>query len=280
MSTSDNTKLRPKLSMFGGAHADEFAPFRTTSLMWISGIALLSVPMLTLVDVSVGRWFARVKLPREIDELLDLTSFFSHGMGIFLILLCILLMAPRSRRYISRLAVLAMGAGAVATIVKMFVLRERPGTFNLELASYDIAWRWVFDWSLDRVAAFDSSTRAFPSGNMATATAFAVGLWAVLPRGRWIFSIFLVGVMLQRMFSGAHYLSDVCGGAAFGLSWAYVCFHPKFLGGIFDRMESERKPKSPRSHDCEMGELIGPVENSLGERSTQADSADEDRTAA
>ncbi|TWU44855.1 PAP2 superfamily protein [Novipirellula aureliae] len=236
------TKLRPKISMFGGSHADEFAPFRTTSLMWISGIALMSVPMLTLVDVPVGRWFDRTELPREITDFLTLTSFFPHGLGIFLILLTILVMAPRSRRYISRLAVLALGAGAVATIVKMFVLRERPGNINLDIASYDVAWRWVFDWSLDRVAAFDSSTRAFPSGNMTTATAFTVGLWAVLPRGRIIYSIFLVGVLLKQMFVGAHFLSDVCGGAAFGLCWAYICFHPKLLGGLFDRMESERRP--------------------------------------
>ncbi|TWU42526.1 phosphatase PAP2 family protein [Novipirellula artificiosorum] len=248
MRNRDHSKLRPKLSMFGGADADELAPFRTTSLVWIAGIALLSVPMLTLVDVPVGRWFANTHLSREVGDLLNLTSFFSHGTGIFLILLCILLMAPRSRRYISRLAVLAMGAGAVATLVKMFVLRERPGCMNLDIASYDVAWRWVFDWTLDRVAAFDSSTRAFPSGNMATATAFAVGLWAVLPRGRVLFAIFLVGVMLQRMFSGAHYLSDVCGGAAFGLSWAYVCFHPKLLGSLFDRMESERRVRKPEIH--------------------------------
>ncbi|TWU17116.1 PAP2 superfamily protein [Novipirellula galeiformis] len=240
-----HAKMRSKLSMFGGADADELAPFRTTSLMWMSGIALLIVPMLTLVDIPVGRWLAENQPSKEVASLLELTGYFSHATGIFLILLCILLMAPRRRRYVTRLAVLAMGAGAVSTLAKGFVLRERPSRINLDIATYDKAWHWVFDWSLDQVANFDAGTRAFPSSNMAVAAAFAIGLAAVLPRGRWVFAIMLLGTMIQRIYSGAHFISDVFGGAAFGLIWAYVCFHPKLLGSLFDRMESERRPRRP-----------------------------------
>ncbi len=245
MSHRDYAKSRSKLSMFGGADADELAPFRTTSLMWMSGISLLIVPMLTLIDVPVGRWLAIHRPSKEVASLFELAGYFSHATGVFLILLCILLMAPRRRRYVPRLAVLAMGAGAVSTLAKMFVLRERPSRINLDIATYDKAWHWVFDWSLDQVATFDAGTRAFPSSNMAVAAAFAIGLAAVLPRGRWVFAMMLLGTMLHRMYSGAHFISDVFGGAAFGLIWGYVCFHPKLLGSLFDRMESERRPKRP-----------------------------------
>ena len=219
--------------------------------MWISGISLLIVPLATLVDVPVGRWFDHLDVSREVASVLELSSYFSHGTGIFLILLCILLMAPRRRRYVPRLATLAMGAGAVATIAKMFVLRPRPTTTNLDIATYDLAWRWAFDWSLDHVATFDASTRAFPSGNMATATALAVGLWAVLPRGRFLFVFLVLCTMIHRMYSGAHFLSDVFGGAAFGFIWGYVCFHPRLLGSTFDRMESERRPRKEYREESE-----------------------------
>ncbi len=264
---------RPKLSMFGGADADDLAPFRTTSLMWMSGIALLTVPMLTLIDVMVGRWLVTHKPSREMAGVLELMGNFSQGPGIIFILVCILLMAPRRRRYLPRLAVLAMGAGAVAQIAKMFVLREKPSSVNLEFATSDKAWHWMFDWSLDQVAQYDSATRAFPSSNMAVAMAFAVGLWAVLPRGRLIFATLLIGTMLQRIYSGAHFLSDVFGGVAFGLIWAYICFHPKLLGSLFDRMESERRRRPPSTE-------LPPMEKVSNSDSSPSKSDSEDRAAA
>jgi membrane-associated phospholipid phosphatase len=141
------------------------------------------------------------------------------------------------------LAALAIGAGAVATLAKMFVLRPRPTGLNLDVASIDSAWLWAFDWSLSQVAAFDASTRAFPSGNMATATALTVGLWMVLPKGRLLFATICAGTVMQRMVCGAHFPSDILGGAAFGLLWAYTCYHPKLLGNLFDKMQPEFEPK-------------------------------------
>jgi membrane-associated phospholipid phosphatase len=132
-----------------------------------------------------------------------------------------------------------MGGGAVATLAKMFVLRPRPNGLNLQGGAYDHAWLWVFDWELDQVATFDAGTRAFPSGSIATAIAFTVGLWLVFPRGRWLFAALCFGAFLQRLYSGSHFLSDLIGGAAFGLIWAYACFHPRLLGRVFDEMETD-----------------------------------------
>ena len=213
--------------------------YHPSTLMWLAGIAMLFVPMVILIDVAVARWFATDPLPREVGSMLDLMLFFSHGTGIFLILVCILMLAPRCRWHVPRLTVLAMGAGAVATIAKMFVLRPRPNVLNLDVATYDFAMLWAFDWELEQVATFTASTRAFPSGSTATATAFAVGLWVVLPRGRWLFAALCMGTFLQRLNCGAHFVSDLFGGTAIGLMWSYICFHPRLLGNIFDKMEPE-----------------------------------------
>lgn len=225
--------------------------FRLTALLWFAGMFLLSVPMITLVDVSVARWFATDPLPREIVNGLELTRIFSHGSGIFWVLVGIFLMAPDRRWHLPRLATLAIGAGAVATLAKMFVLRPRPAGLNLDMASIDSAWLWAFDWSLSQVATFDASTRAFPSGNMATAMALTVGLWWVLPKGRLLFAVICVGTVLQRMACSAHFPSDLFGGAGFGLIWAYACYHPKLLGNLFDKMQPEAEAARRRRRRVE-----------------------------
>ncbi|MGB0597399.1 MAG: phosphatase PAP2 family protein [Rubripirellula sp.] len=215
--------------------------FRLIGLLWMAGICLLMVPVATLVDIPVARWFSHNRLPKEIADSLEISLLYSHGIGIFLIFVSILLLAPRRRWYVPRLVALALGAGAVATLTKTFVLRPRPSTVNLDLVSYDYAWIWSFDWTLSQVATFDASTRSFPSANLATATALTVGLWAVLPRGRWLFTVICVGTMLHRLHSNTQFLSDLFGSAAVGLSWAYVCYHPKLMGSLFERMESDRR---------------------------------------
>ena len=242
--------------------------FRTTSLLWLAGIVLLSVPMVTLVDVSVARWFRQEPLPRELNELLEMTRVISHGGGVFLILLTLGLMSPERRWYIPRLGALAMGAGAISTLAKMFVLRPRPNGLNLNIATYDSAWLWAFDWELKQVATFDASTRAFPSSNMATAIALTVGLWVVIPRGRIVFMLLSFGAFLHCLQCGSHFPSDLVGGAAFGLTWAYACFHPRLLGSIFTQMEPKngQRRRRPNPSDHSEDKNIIPLPIAIQER--------------
>ena len=237
MQADTNPLPTSKLSIFGRQSNDK--AFRTLSLMWLAGIALLLVPMVTLIDVPIARWFAANPLPNNVIVVLELSRVLSHGVGIFLVLVGMMMLAPRRRWQIPRLVALTMGAGAVATLAKMFVLRPRPNGLNLQSTAHESAWLWVFDWELDQVAAFDAGTRAFPSASIATAIAFTVGLWLVLPRGRWLFAGLCFGAFLQRLYCGSHFLSDLIGGAAFGLLWSYACFHPRLLGKVFDEMEPQ-----------------------------------------
>lgn len=243
------TKSQPprKLPMYGRPLREEAARFRMAALLWMAGITFLLVPMATLIDVPIARWFSHDPLPREVGDALDFSRVYAHGSGIFLILVGVILLAPECRWCVPRLATLAMGGGAVATLAKMFVMRPRPNTLNLDAATYDYAWIWSFDWTLSQIANFDASTRAYPSAYLATATALTVGLWVVLPRGRWLFVALCAGTMLQRLYCGAHFLSDLFGSAAVGLAWSYVCYHPSLMGTLFDKMEPERSPRR-RSH--------------------------------
>jgi membrane-associated phospholipid phosphatase len=206
-------------------------------LLWAAVCAFLSVPMATLVDIPVARWFDNSPFPTDFSDALELTRGYAHGSGVFFILLSVFLLSPDRRWSLPRIAAMTCGGGAVATIMKMFVLRPKPSQINLNFANVESAWLWRFDWTLDQVASFDAGTRAFPSGNMATAIALTIGLCMIAPRGRWLFITFCGLTVLQRMHGGSHFFSDVLGGAAAGLIWSYVCLHPKLVGSLFDKME-------------------------------------------
>jgi membrane-associated phospholipid phosphatase len=236
--------------------------------------------MVTLIDVPIARWFAENPLDSEIITLLEFTRVLSHGGGIFFVLLSVLLMAPNRRWFVPRLVALAMGGGAVATLAKMFVLRPRPNALNLRGGAFDSAWLWVFDWEWDHVAAFDADTRAFPSGSIATAVALTVGLWFVLPRGRWLFAGMCFGAFLQRLYLGSHFLSDLIGGAAFGLLWSYACFHPRLLGRVFDEMEPGRKRRSRRKLDSKDDSNEDKDESNEGDKTSQKQVSHEDAPSA
>jgi membrane-associated phospholipid phosphatase len=233
---------------------DAVTLYRPVTLLYMAAMTMMLVPMITLVDVNIASYFRTEPLPAELDSALELSLVLSHGYGVFVILLAILLMAPKRRWHLPRLATLAMGGGAIATIAKMFVLRPRPSNLNLNHAGHDSAWLWAFDWDLSEVASFDAAMRAFPSGHVVTATAMLIGLWVVVPRGRVLFVMIWMGVLINRVNTSSHFASDVCGGVAFGLFWSYVCFHPRLLGTLFDKMGPElgRRTRVDTSHSTKI----------------------------
>jgi len=62
----------------------------------------------------------------------------------------------------------------------------------------------------------NSLQQSFPSAHTATAAALAVVLTSVYFRGVWLFYSVVVLVAMQRVETGAHYVSDVLCGAAIG----------------------------------------------------------------
>jgi membrane-associated phospholipid phosphatase len=222
----------------------EAARFRLGTLLWFAGITLLLVPMATLLDIPIAKWFAQDPLPDWAGWLLEGLLYYAHGTGITCILVGLLFFAPTKRWHIPRLAVLAAGGGAISTLTKMFVLRPRPNSLLLTSANNDHAWIWNFDWTLSHVADFEPSSRAFPSAYLATATALTVGLWTLYPRAKWLFSTLCFGTLMQRLLCGSHFMSDLFGSAAIGLWWSYVCYHPSLMGSLFEKLESDYQSAS------------------------------------
>ena len=253
MNRSNNTASLSTLSRtLPMSHSPDSLTLRVVErpglLLWAAVFAMLTVPLATLIDVPIARWFDSEPFANDFADALELTRGYAHGSGVFFILLSVFLLAPDKRWLLPRIAVMTCGGGAVATIFKMFVLRPKPTQINLDFATVETAWLWRFDWTLDQVATFDAGTRAFPSGNMATAIALTIGLCMVAPRGRWLFLLFCGLTVLQRLHGGSHFFSDVVGGAAAGLIWSFVCLHPRLLGSLFDKME----PESERQRATEL----------------------------
>ena len=52
------------------------------SLLWVAGITLLLVPMATLIDMPIARWFAHEPMPGVIGDALDLSLIYATVWGI------------------------------------------------------------------------------------------------------------------------------------------------------------------------------------------------------
>ena len=105
-------------------------------------------------------------------------------------------------------------------LLKQLIDRSRPRAtdFNLVTSALDT----FGTASLVAGPRGGSDLHSFPSGHSATAAALATVLIWKYPQGRVFFLIVAISACLQRIFSMAHYPSDVCLGAACGILGAAV----------------------------------------------------------
>jgi len=121
----------------------------------------------------------------------------------------------------AHLAVLAYGAGLVANVLKALVGRARPLTRPLE----GHVWQTFVGWLPVMSQDWGYAVQSFPSGHTATAVGLAIGLASLYPHGRWLFASFAVLTALQRIVSGAHFVSDTFVGAAVAFFVAALVAH-------------------------------------------------------
>lgn len=101
-------------------------------------------------------------------------------------------------------------SGIVADIFKVVIGRPRPRLL-----------RDNGDFTGVHPFSFDAHHQSFPSGHTTTIFAVAVALSFFYPRARvWIF-LAAITVAISRVVVGAHYPSDVAGGALVGVLTAY-----------------------------------------------------------
>ncbi len=95
-------------------------------------------------------------------------------------------------------------SGILAQVIKHLVGRSRP-----KLLATDGPFRF-------HPLSFHNVLASFPSGHTTSAFAAAVALGFIVPRWRGAFLAFALVIGLSRILVGAHYPSDVVGGAALG----------------------------------------------------------------
>lgn len=171
---------------------------------------LIAVLVSLAIDLPVADFARTGKQPRWVSELLENAEPFGHGIGTTLIVIAVLVLDPVRRRTPLPLLAGSLGAGMVANLAKLFVIRFRPR--DIEVLPETVWSTFGGMWSLSA----GNSSQSFPSGHTATAVGLAVMLSAYYPRGRWFFTVMAILVGMQRIQCCAHFPSDVFAGAILG----------------------------------------------------------------
>ncbi len=184
------------------------------------------------IDLPLARWWAAGHLPGELRRLVNCSEGFGYSLGVLIILLLVWQLAPRQRRRLPRMALMSLGAGMVASLIKLLVERTRPRAFDLSSGRvWDTFAGWLPGTSVG------SSGQSFPSAHTATAVGLAIALGWAFPKARWTFALVALLVACQRMQERAHFASDVLAGAAIGCFVAALCIRWRGLDPVFDSRE-------------------------------------------
>ncbi|UBV45299.1 phosphatase PAP2 family protein (plasmid) [Deinococcus taeanensis] len=153
----------------------------------------------------------------------------ARGMApIALILVAALYRVKRSRAYF--MAVSLGGVALINLLLKNLFDRPRPTFWTPFLPEPDFS---------------------FPSGHAMFASALATSVIALLWATRWripalvIGTLYVLGMMLSRVYIGVHYPTDVTGGALFSLAWVF---------GLSQILHIHRVPPTSRVSDAAVDE--------------------------
>lgn len=200
---------------------------------------VLVVPSFWL-DRLVARGVTLENLPGDVARMIVWSELFAHGVGVAVIGLVVFVMDRSGRRRLPRILASAYLAGLMANLGKLLVGRLRPSFFDLETPIRESFIGWLPSVFLRGQIDYGYAYQSFPSGHTATAVGLAWGLSYVYPQGRWLFCLFAMMAALQRIATGAHFLSDTVAAAALGCLAAALVSDPRCLGRWFDRIEGHR----------------------------------------
>ncbi|RKR74571.1 phosphatase PAP2 family protein [Frondihabitans australicus] len=160
-------------------------------------------------DRRVGRRInGRPSDPAADRALLAVSTAANNGLLWFSVAAALALTGPRGRRAAARgLASLGLSSGFANLVAKPLVGGPRPS---------------ADDVPPERQLARFPQSASFPSGHTASAIAFASGVAIESPALGLVVAPLAVTVAYSRLHVGAHWLSDVLGGAAIGVTMANV----------------------------------------------------------
>lgn len=192
-------------------------------------LGILALPL----DMPLARKLVRDDALLFLDKALEAVEPFGHAVAVVLLIGGIFVCDVNRRRALPRVLLSALGAGIAADILKLMVSRVRPYDYDLAGGVLD-SFRGLLPGLLGPRAG-----GSFPSAHVATATGLAMALCTLFPRGRWWFAMVTGLVALQRVETGAHFLSDACWGAAVGYTFSLLIFRPGAISAWFDRWEAK-----------------------------------------
>lgn len=190
-------------------------------MMVLACSSLVFVASLWIDNSVITKLDAR-GMPGDLRRIVDLTEIFAHGFGAALTLILICVLAPHLRHRLQALAGCFFMPGMAVQGIKLLVARKRPMAYGSHLpeSSAD-AWFGLFPaWQLGSEYDYQS----FPSAHAATAVAMAIGLSWVCPRGKFVFMGLAILSCIQRVTSGAHWVSDTVFGAMIAVVVCFIIF--------------------------------------------------------
>lgn len=207
---------------------------------WFIPLAPLTLALIIYFDDLQGSSFLFInQLTQHLpDTLWAWLTFLGNGWGVFALSFPLLLLAPR-------MLTAGIFAGAIAAIasstLKGIFNLPRPAGILTEESFYRIGEALLH--------------RAFPSGHTLTAFAIASAFYFSASREKRSLLLFLfvlaASVGLSRNAVGAHWLTDVLGGAGFGI-WCGMI--GAWLANLFP--EKQLSPKKIWAHLIALGGVI------------------------
>ena len=139
-------------------------------------------------------------------------------MGTWVLIGGVYIAHDRNRHRGLALILSALISGALAELFKLIIARERP-VQNCEIVNTWYHFRGLFS------GFHDASNLGFPSSHSAVAFGGCFMLISFLPRTRTLIFLLAFGCGITRLLTGAHYATDVFGGAVLGWCSAALMRH-------------------------------------------------------
>jgi membrane-associated phospholipid phosphatase len=211
--------------------------FPTADQRWrplaLAGVLFAASAVALWLDYPIAKWNFHKHCPAILGKAFQFAEPFGHGLGVVMIAVLVARLDPRRLCTVPRILLTSLGAGAVADMIKLLVVRVRPRYLAVGLSHGDALSGWL------PLTSAGSHGQSFPSGHTAAAMGLAFALSALYPRGKWLFFTLAVFTACQRLDEGSHFPSDVLFGAALGALGAALCLYRGPVARLFASREAE-----------------------------------------
>ena len=221
---------KPILKNATGAVSPGFVRwFLVPAALLLAAVAALNFD-LPLAKRCYGRDY-----PGFVRHILSNAEPFGDAYGLLLIVAGVFLFDTGRRKLLPWIIAAGLGSGLTADVIKLFISRTRPQSFDLKI--HYVAETFGPWLPLSKTGSHNES---FPSAHTAVAMGFAVALCQFYPRGRVLFIAMAVMCAMQRVQTCAHFLSDTLTGAAVGwlVSHAILAWYQNSLNGSKNQLPS------------------------------------------